>query len=160
MNGHACGRRTGADMDIKATLKPGMNGTKALLREYGEQLVCVRYRYDKARHGRYKTVELVVANRTGCRRPDPRQRCVYICISYGERELRQLVKLSGGCRIPEREARHLPFGKVIEPGLEQRILVGHSGHSACAAPSGNAGNGTGRRLSAGLRKRTGRSIHG
>ncbi|GMQ87779.1 MAG: hypothetical protein BMS9Abin08_0987 [Gammaproteobacteria bacterium] len=44
-------------MDVKATLLPGANGTKALLREYGDQLVCVRYRYDKKRHKRYKTVE-------------------------------------------------------------------------------------------------------
>ena len=33
-------------MDVKATLLPGANGTKALLREYGDQLVCARYRYD------------------------------------------------------------------------------------------------------------------
>jgi len=31
-------------MYIKTTLKPGMNGTRALLREYGEQLDCVRCR--------------------------------------------------------------------------------------------------------------------
>ena len=36
-------------MEIKATLAPGQNGTKRLLKEYGDQLVCVRYRYDKAR---------------------------------------------------------------------------------------------------------------
>ena len=34
-------------MDVKATLLPGTNGTKSLLKQYGEQLVCVRYRYDK-----------------------------------------------------------------------------------------------------------------
>ena len=42
-------------MDVKATLLPGANGTKALLREYGDQLVCVRYRYDNKKHKRYKT---------------------------------------------------------------------------------------------------------
>lgn len=47
-------------MDVKATLLPGANGTKALLREYGDQLVCVRYRYDKKKHKRYKTIEIIV----------------------------------------------------------------------------------------------------
>ena len=47
-------------MDVKATLLPGANGTKALLRQYGDQLICVRYRYDKTKHKRYKTVELIV----------------------------------------------------------------------------------------------------
>jgi hypothetical protein len=47
-------------MDIKATLLPGQNGTKQLLAEYGDQLVCVRYRYDKDRFKRFKTVELIV----------------------------------------------------------------------------------------------------
>jgi hypothetical protein len=31
-------------MKIGATLKPGENGTKELVRKYGEQLICVRYR--------------------------------------------------------------------------------------------------------------------
>ena len=47
-------------MEVKTKLQPGQNGTKALLKEYGDQLVCVRYRYDKAHHKRYKTVELIV----------------------------------------------------------------------------------------------------
>jgi hypothetical protein len=46
-------------MNIRAILKPGANSTMGLLREYGEQLVCVRYRNDRARRKRYKTVELI-----------------------------------------------------------------------------------------------------
>ena len=30
-----------------------------LLKQYGEQLVCVRYRYDQKRRKRYKTVALI-----------------------------------------------------------------------------------------------------
>jgi len=40
-------------------LRPGQRGTK-LLREYGDRLVCVRYRYDEQNARRLKTVELVV----------------------------------------------------------------------------------------------------
>jgi hypothetical protein len=42
-------------------LKPGKKGTKQLLAQYGDRLVCVRYRYDAQRKKRFKTVELIVA---------------------------------------------------------------------------------------------------
>ena len=47
-------------MDVKATLLPGINGTKSLLKKYGDQLVCVRYRYDKLKQKRYRTAEIIV----------------------------------------------------------------------------------------------------
>ena len=43
-------------MDVEATLAPGQNGTKRLSKKYGDQLACVRYRYDKARRKRQKTI--------------------------------------------------------------------------------------------------------
>ena len=36
-------------MDVKSTIRPGQNGSKRYTRQYGDQLVCVRYRYDKRR---------------------------------------------------------------------------------------------------------------
>jgi hypothetical protein len=49
--------------NIKADthLKPGQKGTKALLEQYGDKLLCVRYRYDEKRQVRIKTVELIVS---------------------------------------------------------------------------------------------------
>jgi hypothetical protein len=47
-------------MRTRLHLKPGQRGTKRLSEQYGEQLVCVRYRYDDATQKRYKTVELIV----------------------------------------------------------------------------------------------------
>jgi len=47
-------------MRTRLHLKPGQRGTKRLSEQYGEQLVCVRYRYDDATMKRYKTVELIV----------------------------------------------------------------------------------------------------
>ena len=44
----------------RLTLKPGAPGTKALAAEYGERLICVRYRYDPESSVRVKTVELIV----------------------------------------------------------------------------------------------------
>ena len=48
-------------MEIRTVRKPGERGTQRLVAEYGERLVCVRYRYDLARNKRYKTIELIVA---------------------------------------------------------------------------------------------------
>src|SRR5262249_47803823 len=42
------------------TIKPGRPGTKDLTTEYGDRLLCVRYRYDDEQCVRYKTVELIV----------------------------------------------------------------------------------------------------
>jgi hypothetical protein len=46
-------------MRIRLTLKPGQEGTKQLTEKYGASLVCIRYRYDKKRGKRWKTVELI-----------------------------------------------------------------------------------------------------
>lgn len=110
-------------MDVKAKLKPGENGTKALLKEYGDQLVCVRYRHDKLKHKRYKTVELIIEEKDWI--PDtliPATRRVYIRIGYGETELRELIKQAGGYWNPDKKAWHLAYRSVIEFGLEKRIL--------------------------------------
>ena len=47
-------------MKVNSTLAPGRKGTKQLTEQYGEQLVCVRYRYCSSKQRRYKTVELIV----------------------------------------------------------------------------------------------------
>lgn len=47
-------------MKVKSTLSPGQKGTKQLTSKYGDQLICVRYRYDSSKQKRYKTVELIV----------------------------------------------------------------------------------------------------
>lgn len=41
-------------------IRPGKPGTKKLTQKFGEDLVCVRYRYDKKRKKRYTTVEVVI----------------------------------------------------------------------------------------------------
>jgi hypothetical protein len=47
-------------MKVRLKLKPGQRGTKHLSRQYGDRLVCVRYRYDEEIQKRYTTVELIV----------------------------------------------------------------------------------------------------
>ena len=45
-------------------LKPGQRGTKKLAAQYGDRLVCVRYRYDEKLKKRFKTVELILGGST------------------------------------------------------------------------------------------------
>ena len=110
-------------MQVKSKLLPGENGTKGLLKQYGEQLVCVRYRYDQKRRKRYKTVELIVDEKDWL--PEtriPATRRVYFRIRYGETGLRERVKQAGGYWNPAKRAWHLEYSAVIQLGLEKRII--------------------------------------
>ncbi len=46
--------RSCTDVKTRLDLKPGQRGTKKLSELYGDQLVCVRYRYDEKIGKRYK----------------------------------------------------------------------------------------------------------
>jgi len=110
-------------MEIKTTLTPGQKGTKRLLEQYGDQLVCVRYRYDKLRQKRLKTVELIVDEQDWVPGHHiPADKRVLLRIEYGESELRELVKANGGYWNPEKKGWQLSFHKVLNLGLENRII--------------------------------------
>ena len=50
-------------MKSYCNLKPGQDGTKRLVEQYGDKLLCVRYRFDETRGVKVKTVELIVDER-------------------------------------------------------------------------------------------------
>jgi hypothetical protein len=82
----------------RLTLKPGRSGTRELVEKYGEQLVCVRYRYDDELGVRYKTVELIVDEKPW-KPPHARYRpteLVHIKVAPVESQLRDVLKLLGG----------------------------------------------------------------
>jgi hypothetical protein len=117
-------------MQTKLTLLPGQSGTKKLLRQYGDQLICVRYRYDDYHKKRYKTVELIIEetpwvtenNGKAGRKNSIRNERVPVRIGFKERELRSLVKDAGGIWRKEEKAWMLSYKKVVELGLEKRII--------------------------------------
>jgi len=110
-------------MEIRATLLPGQKGIRQLIKVYGDQLICVRYRYDKARQKRLKTVELIVDEQDwvpGIVFPNTER--VLLRIGYGETEMREAVKAAGGFWDPEKKGWVLAWRKVVELGLEPRII--------------------------------------
>jgi len=106
-------------------LRPGQAGTRKLLAEYGDKLVCVRYRHDAANKRRLKTVELVVEETSWQPRPAkiPLNQIMHLRITYGEVALRNLVKTAGGKWNSERQAWDLPYHEVLKLGLRERIVA-------------------------------------
>jgi hypothetical protein len=47
-------------MRVRLVRRPGQHGTGAYVKQYGDLLVCVRYRYDAQAKRRYKTIEIIV----------------------------------------------------------------------------------------------------
>lgn len=109
-------------MEVRATLKPGNKGTIKYLRQYGDQLVTVRYRYDKHRMKRLTTVEIIVDEQDWVRdiRFAP-NKLVPVQIDYSETELRQQVKQMGGWWHNDKKVWMLKYQRVCELGLEARI---------------------------------------
>jgi hypothetical protein len=117
-------------MQIKATMKPGQNGTKKLADKYGDRLVCVRYRYDPVAARRYTTVELIeddaptpeapIVDAPGTVSRDTQ--LLGVRIEYWENELRQLLKAVGGIWRPPQKLWEIRYADVVALGLESRVV--------------------------------------
>jgi hypothetical protein len=120
-------------MRTRLHLNPGQRGTKQLLAQYGDRLVCVRYRYDAQRKKRFKTVELIVAERDwdppATRLADDAP--VAVRIDFAEVELRQRVKQAGGKWNPDRRVWELPYAQVVALKLEGRIAEARASYTGC-----------------------------
>ena len=111
-------------MQTRSILKPGQHSTKRLVAEYGQQLICVRYRYDSENRKRHKTVEFIVAEEDWT--PPNRQksgdgRLVRVRIVYAEADLRRKVKAGGGVWDAARRRWVIRRELAIELGLADRI---------------------------------------
>ena len=117
-------------MRIGKTVRPGKPGSARWVRRFGDRLICVRYRYDRARSMRYTTVELIVDTcpwTSGVSFPrgaDPdglAPEVVFVYVSYNEQALRERVKAAGGRWDKQRRAWELRFEHVVRLGLKHRI---------------------------------------
>lgn len=121
-------------MHVKATYRPGQKGTHKLVKQYGYQLVCVRYRYDYANHKRYKTIELIIDESDWTPLPPhpdeerPVQtethytRQVGVRIGWNEKELQQQVKALGGIWSRQEHLWYANEYYIRLAGLDDRIV--------------------------------------
>lgn len=114
-------------MRTRLTLRPGQRGTRRLCDEYGDRLVCVRYRYDEARGVRLKTVELVVDERPWryCLpwHLEPSNRMVLVDGRFIERALRRELQAAGGAWRPEHGAWEVPYAVAERFGIHGLVLL-------------------------------------
>ena len=120
-------------MDVIKTLSAGAPGTRRYQRKYGDDLVCVRYRTDKAGRRRLTTVEIIVeqtplssprhrvamASRTPA--PGDGQRLL-VRIGFEEEQLRERIKQAGGWWLPKEKLWRLPRATVQALKLESRVV--------------------------------------
>ena len=111
-------------MRTRLPLKPGQKGTKQLLAQYGDRLICVRYRYDPQRKKRFKTVELLVAERDWepPRSPYADNQIVGVRIGFAEAALREQAKQAGGKWNPDRKVWELRYRQAVVLKLDTRIV--------------------------------------
>ena len=99
-------------MTARLKLRPGQKGTKKLVAEYGDALVCVRYRYDEASGTRMKTVELVV-EKTAWKPPVKKlsdSDLVPVRIGFADSALREKAKAAKGRWDPEKKLWFFRYG--------------------------------------------------
>ena len=111
-------------MQTSTTIQPGQRGAKKFATQYGDRLVCVRYRQDAHHQKRFKTVELIVEEWSWT--PPPLQRrkesLVFVKVAFSERDLRQQIKAAGGLWNPDKQAWELRYEHALTLGLEPRIV--------------------------------------
>ena len=83
--------------------------------------MCVRYRQDDGNGRRFKTVELIVEE-LGAAPSRPSDRIVGLRVERYETELQRKVKRAGGTWKPKRRAWEIRYDRVVEIGLEGRII--------------------------------------
>jgi hypothetical protein len=123
---------------IRLHLKPGQKGTRQLLSQYGDRLICVRYRYDAQQKKRFKTVELLVAERDW-EPPRPRfaaDQIVGLRVAFAEVAIRERVKQVGGTWNPGRRVWQLRYDRVVALGLNSRIVDESASFGRCPGSSG------------------------
>ena len=104
---------------VRLHLKPGQKGTKQLLAQFGDRLICVRYRYDAQPRPRFAHDQIA-----GLR------------VAFADVAVRDRVKQAGGAWNPERRVWQLRYDRVVALGLNSRIVDDPASNSGCPGSSG------------------------
>jgi hypothetical protein len=105
-------------------LRPGQKGTKKLVAEYGDALLCVRYRYDEQTGTRLKTIELIIERKPWKQTADRYQDNAYVPvrIEYTDKALRDKAKAAQGRWDPKKRSWYIQFGKNKGTELEKFMI--------------------------------------
>jgi len=112
-------------MITKLKLKPGQKGTKKLAAEYGDALVCVRYRYDEKSGMRFKTIELIVESKPWTA-PMPSftdADLVPVYIGFSDTASREIAKAAKGRWDPDQKLWIIRYGRIKGTALEKHIIL-------------------------------------
>ncbi len=112
-------------MKTRLTLKPGQDGTKSLMKKYGDALVCVRFRYDPIAKRRFKTIELIVAESDWSPPPSRFTDDTLVPLRILAKDLgaRNKAKAAGGRWNPEKQLWYVTYGNVVGTALEKYIDI-------------------------------------
>jgi hypothetical protein len=110
---------------VRLNLRPGQKGTKQLVAQCGDRLICVRYRYDAQRKKRFKTVEILVAERDWepSRPRFGHDQIVGLRVPFADVAVRERVKQAGGTWNPQLRVWELGYDRTLALGLEDRIVL-------------------------------------
>jgi len=111
------------------TVVPGNPGTKSLMGKNGEELICVRYKYDKQNHKKIKTAEYIIKSwdENQSHSKIPYNKIVHLRIEYGETRLGALARSVGGKWNKQKKYWEMPYREVKSLGLEDRIIWDSNG---------------------------------
>lgn len=111
------------DMKSYCHLKPGANGTKRLVEQYGQALLCVRYRFDKKRGIRLKTVKIVVEEKPLIAPRFKDEDVVPVSVAYEETELREQPRNMHAKWDPRLKVWFVRYRLIRGTPLESRIVA-------------------------------------
>jgi len=113
---------------VAKRIAPTQPGAIKLAEQYGERLVCVRYRHDPTGRHRYTTVELVVARSLVKPRSERQQQrpkklqVVALRLGGTENELRKVVLAHGGVWNSKARIWYLDRSTAQALGLLNRVV--------------------------------------
>jgi hypothetical protein len=110
-------------MRVRRTLAPVQKGPKKVLRQYGAQLVCVRYRDDTERRLRFTTAERMIEQAPWSPASTRTAGATLVGVRVGANEvaLQRQVKHAGGRWNPAARVWEMPYNRAIALGREDRI---------------------------------------
>lgn len=110
-------------MKVVKTIRAGEAGSQRFLRQYGENLIAVRYRKSTQHDTLLTTIELIVDTREANARNNTNpKRWVAIQIDYEEFDLRNAIKKHGGRWSATENVWLLEYAQAVILNITSRII--------------------------------------